>query len=1200
MIGDKVYFCSFEGIFLFQNLRFVKAFHTETSFFVAFNINNRLYLQNVKKGLAYIDEQDSLRLIKGSDVFADNYKVYNIFPHNNKIIAASRKRGFYIFDPAEISTKETVTFTKFPVEIDSLIIKNSFVPVSRTGDNKMVIGTTSAGAVVADNDGKLLNLIDKQSGLQDNNIWDTKIDRQQGLWLPLNNGISRANLNLPLTYWNEQHGLVGNKVYAITKFENTIYIGTPQGVFYVAGNRLEKVQGSDNQVWQFLTLETENKKVLLYAYNGGISEIKDKKATLLFNDLSSYTLIQPFAKSSLFYAGSRSGVKVLSYQNGKITPKDTLKTIVGEARKMVKHGNDVWVEVSTKGAVLMKNISPTDLKPTTVKQFGKEQGLTIGSDLGIVSYQNKVLLSNGNNFFTTTSNDDLVQEKIYNQTITEKNISVIVLQQDQQNNLWMGGVYEKNGIGSTLVGYISDTNNKLTWQSKVFKGLPSMEINAILPDSNQVVWIGGSEGLFRYDGKQKFEPLTDFTTLIRKISLGTDSVIFHGNFADFLGKNHADTTNQLFKILDTQPRKDILGFDYAFNDLVFDYACPFFDNENETEYSYFLEGFDTNWSEWTKETKKEYTNLFEKTYKFRVKARNVYGDESKEAVYEFSILPPWYRTWWAYLLYVLVAGLAVYWIVKLNTARLKQQNEKLEKTVKERTAEVVHKNQELEQQKEEILAQRDAISEKNQTLEVAYQEINQQKEEIEAQRDNLELANQEINQQKEEIEAQRDSISEQKTQVEKAYQNIQTLSEIGQKITAILDIKTIIHTVYENVNQLMPAEAFGIGLYYGRTKELLFDGFVEKGEILPTHFHQLDEKVLAVLCYNAQKQIIINDLETEYHNYFDEPIQVVKGDIPKSLIYLPLTIENKAIGVITVQSFKAHAYSNFHLTMLQSLASYIAIALDNAGAYETIDAKNAQITGSIRYAQTIQQAILPSKEILHKYFPQNYVLYKPKDVVSGDFYWLYASHNKENKALETVYLGIMDCTGHGVPGAFMSMIGNTLLNKIVSNTPNILPAKLLDELHEEIKIALHQDSEANKDGMDVGLLQLDYRNKSTIPTAFFAGAKRPLITINSKGELTEYRGSRKSIGGRQKEDVFFDNKTVNLAKDDVLYLTTDGYIDQNNQKRESIGSAGLKEILLSIYKEDVNTQGQILEEELKTHQGEEEQRDDISLIIIKY
>jgi serine phosphatase RsbU (regulator of sigma subunit) len=146
---------------------------------------------------------------------------------------------------------------------------------------------------------------------------------------------------------------------------------------------------------------------------------------------------------------------------------------------------------------------------------------------------------------------------------------------------------------------------------------------------------------------------------------------------------------------------------------------------------------------------------------------------------------------------------------------------------------------------------------------------------------------------------------------------------------------------------------------------------------------------------------------------------------------------------------------------------------------------------------------------------------------------------------------------------------------------------------------LHQKDEANKDGMDVCLLKFEYNSKTALPTAFFAGAKRPLYVIKPTGELTEYKGSRKSIGGRQKEDSYFENKSVGFGKNDTFILTTDGYIDQNNNLRESMGSGIFKEILVKIAGESTENQKEQLIEILQAHQKNEVQRDDITVIGLK-
>jgi serine phosphatase RsbU (regulator of sigma subunit) len=325
----------------------------------------------------------------------------------------------------------------------------------------------------------------------------------------------------------------------------------------------------------------------------------------------------------------------------------------------------------------------------------------------------------------------------------------------------------------------------------------------------------------------------------------------------------------------------------------------------------------------------------------------------------------------------------------------------------------------------------------------------------------------------------------------------------------------------------------------------------------------------------------------------------VAGELPKSLIYMPLGLENKQIGVITVQSFDVNAYDEYDITMLENLATYVAIALDNAQAYQTIDEKNQKIISSIRYAQTIQQAILPSTELLATYFPEHFVMYKPKDVVSGDFYWMSVVKNRQTNELEKVYLGVLDCTGHGVPGAFMSMIGNTLLNKIASMADVYQPADMLEALHQEIRVALHQEEDANKDGMDVCMVCFEAPLGQSNTKISFAGAKRNLYITQPNGKITELKGSRKLIGGLSSSHHTFETVQTVVNTGDCIYLTTDGYVDQNNDKRESFTSYRFKEIISQITAKSCEEQKVILENTLANYQGHEEQRDDITVIGIK-
>lgn len=259
---------------------------------------------------------------------------------------------------------------------------------------------------------------------------------------------------------------------------------------------------------------------------------------------------------------------------------------------------------------------------------------------------------------------------------------------------------------------------------------------------------------------------------------------------------------------------------------------------------------------------------------------------------------------------------------------------------------------------------------------------------------------------------------------------------------------------------------------------------------------------------------------------------------------------------------------------------------------ETIDRKNRYITSSIKYAKNIQQAILPGEVIFSYLFKDYFALFQPKDIVSGDFYWC-------EKLGDTTLIAVVDCTGHGVPGAFMSVIGNSILEEIVLNQRVTNPALILELLHHKIRKNLRQETTENRDGMDLGLCSIiELENKSYEVT--FAGAKRPLYYFKEK-EFKELSGDRKSIGGWQPEEEHtFTNQKIILHQGDSLYLSSDGYGDNPNPKRKRFGDKKLKQILISNQEKTLKEQKQILLDNLKHHQGIAEQRDDITILGVKF
>jgi ligand-binding sensor domain-containing protein/serine phosphatase RsbU (regulator of sigma subunit) len=259
-----------------------------------------------------------------------------------------------------------------------------------------------------------------------------------------------------------------------------------------------------------------------------------------------------------------------------------------------------------------------------------------------------------------------------------------------------------------------------------------------------------------------------------------------------------------------------------------------------------------------------------------------------------------------------------------------------------------------------------------------------------------------------------------------------------------------------------------------------------------------------------------------------------------------------------------------------------------------VEIAHKDIKDSINYAKRIQEAILPLNEEIEHAFPDSFVLFKPRDVVSGDFYWFTSTDNGVN------LIAAADCTGHGVPGAFMSMIGNTLLNDIVRQKGTRQPSEVLNELHTGVRQALQQDRQAaeSRDGMDIALCA--FRSLQDGAELEYAGANRSLLII-SAGALKEIKADKFPIGGLQLDEARkFTNHVLKLKKGDLVYIFSDGYPDQfGGEKGKKFMLKHFQNLLLSIRDKTLIDQKAILAETLESWRGELEQVDDILVIGIR-
>jgi serine phosphatase RsbU (regulator of sigma subunit) len=257
---------------------------------------------------------------------------------------------------------------------------------------------------------------------------------------------------------------------------------------------------------------------------------------------------------------------------------------------------------------------------------------------------------------------------------------------------------------------------------------------------------------------------------------------------------------------------------------------------------------------------------------------------------------------------------------------------------------------------------------------------------------------------------------------------------------------------------------------------------------------------------------------------------------------------------------------------------------------QLITQKNKDIFDSINYARRIQTAILAPKEEVFEVFNKAFILYKPKDIVSGDFYYF-------AKSGSGAVIAAVDCTGHGVPGALMSMIGNDVLNHVVRDRRIEKPSEILDLLHAGVTAVLKQDSSRTdtRDGMDIALLRFDSSKRHLQ----YAGAYRPLFVVR-KGELMEYKANKFPIGNAQQERSSFDNNEITLESGDMCYIFTDGYADQfGGNKGKKFMMKNFGDVLKKASTMDIAEQEKYLDREFEQWKNDHEQVDDVLVIGIR-
>src|SRR5688572_6766101 len=654
-----------------------RVLESKEGFHVGAVIDDKYYCRIWTRGLTIL-KNDSFHVVPNGEKFA-NERIYAIVPFDkDKLLIGTRTQGLFLYDGKD--------FTPFKTEADKYIFNTSLYGGRILSNGLIAINTFNDGMVIIDKQGKLIQRVDKSVGLQDNSVDYLFEDSRGILWMPLFNGIAKLDLRSSLTYYNESMGLPSKTVFSVGSDNGVIYAGTNNGIFMLnrSNNRFEKLQGTGGQSGSNGFSKNGN-DFLVSGAEKGLLKISGNKVIPVIPgvnyDFHLTQILRSKIDTTVFYCDLRNGLAIVRYNpvSGSYNVEsyaDGLSSAAGYFSE-TKNGY-LWIAGDNPGELKLVKPDRKDGKVTVTEKsftlYNYKQGLPVKnvflSDFGNRTYfysqKDSVFIFDEQRDRFTRDTTAFIKNYI-DHDADGTGISAL----DNSGNIWANfgtGVFAKLKTNDGSLKVIDAPFRELGKNYPVWAVTTSTDKNG-----KNVIWFCGREGIIRYDGDLTETSGASFTTIIRSISLNQDSVYYSGSA---LPVEKAE-------------------FDHKWNIVRFQYSAPFFKQENETRFSTHLEGHDRGWTEWNRQTSREFGNLPAGDYTFHVKAINIYDGEGKGAIYTFLVLPPWYATWWAYTLYVLAAFAVIYLIVRWRTRKLQEKHKELEKVVEQRTHELKQRAEEL-------------------------------------------------------------------------------------------------------------------------------------------------------------------------------------------------------------------------------------------------------------------------------------------------------------------------------------------------------------------------------------------------------------------------------------------------------------------------------------------------------------------------
>lgn len=677
--NEGIYFATLTEVFRLQGDK-ITVIKPETSFHLSFVVNGAMYIREVDRGLMRV-VGDQLELTPGGEFFADK-RVYVLLPWRgedsqpNELLAGTREHGWFRFDGTRWKPWQT--------SADKVLNEAAIYRATWLADGRLAVATLHGGVFLLNGNGDVLRRLTRTTGLLTNAIYEVFQDRQHGLWLACDQGITRVDVDLPFTHFGERSGLQGS-VLAITRHQGALFVGTTEGLFKLeagpGGNAaFVQIRGVPGQNWSFASVDGQ----LLVAGNEGVFSVQHDGTARLVVDaprtqhvVAAQSLLRSSWDPSRVFVGYADGLGALRWSGDHWIDEGRIAGAQEEVRTLAQDSDGrLWVGLWTGGIGRLTFPAgwkgPTDSRAVTLDRFGSKAGLPSGQQAVVATSGRVRVLTNSGVYRYDASSKRFVPDADFENLFPGGPRQVTAMYQDRRGEVWMYTYNGRDGIRET--GRAQKITGRWQWHVTPLQPISGSAMSAFYDDPDGVVWLGGDKGLFRYDPAHRATGDAQFNALIRGVTARDGRTLFAN-----------------------EPRTSVVDIPYAQNALRFEFSAPSFDFFDANSFQVLLQGVDPGWSPWSGSAFRDYTNIHEGNYRFRVRARNVYGEEGIEATFSFRVLPPWYRTWWAWTVWLVSGVLALTLLLFWRSTTLRRRNSELAALVDQRTTELARANQALQE-----------------------------------------------------------------------------------------------------------------------------------------------------------------------------------------------------------------------------------------------------------------------------------------------------------------------------------------------------------------------------------------------------------------------------------------------------------------------------------------------------------------------